>query len=242
MKVKEKVIKYVEHAESMKDTFLHNMSHEIRTPLNSIVGFMQLLDTDVTAEEHDLFLKIIHHNSELLIHMIDNMLLMASLESGEYQMEPVEFDVSSLMHDLSESMQGHIHDGVELRIMVHESIYVCLDPNSLRRVLKALILNANKFTPKGSITVDYNVDDDMLNISVADTGIGIAVEDRKRIFGKFEKLDQFSQGLGLGLPICNAIAEKLGGSIGVQSKLGYGSTFRFSIPLLYSSLNKEILV
>ena len=230
MRIKEKVIKYVEHAESMKDSFLHNMSHEIRTPLNSIVGFMQLLDTDVTAEEHDIFLKIIHQNSELLISMIDNMLLMASLESGEYQMERVEFDVSSLMHDLSESMHGHIHDGVELKIMVHESIYVCLDPNSLRRVLKALILNANKFTPAGTITVDYKVEDDMLNVSVADTCIGIAVEDRKRIFGKFEKLDHFSQGLGLGLPICKAIVKKLGGRIGVQSKLGCGSVFRFSVP------------
>ncbi|MBP7359968.1 MAG: hypothetical protein KA955_11610 [Prevotella sp.] len=126
MKVKEKVIEDVEHAESMKDTFLHNMSHEIRTPLNSIVGFMQLLDTDVTAEEHDIFLKIIHQNSELLISMIDNMLLMASLESGEYQMERVDFDVSSLMHDLSESMQGHIHDGVELKIMAHKSILYVL--------------------------------------------------------------------------------------------------------------------
>ena len=127
MKIKEKVIE-TEHAESMKDTFLHNMSHEIRTPLNSIVGFMQLLDTDVTAEEHDIFLKIIHQNSELLISMIDNMLLMASLESGEYQMERVDFDVSSLMHDLSESMQGHIHDGVELKIMAHKSILYVLTP------------------------------------------------------------------------------------------------------------------
>ena len=228
MKIKEKVIE-TEHAESIKNAFLHNMSHEIRTPLNSIVGFMQLLDTDVTAEEHDIFLKIIHQNSELLISMIDNMLLMASLESGEYQMERVEFDVSSLMHDLSESMQGHIHDGVELKIMVHESIYVCLDPNSLRRVLKALILNANKFTPAGTITVDYKVEDDMLNVSVADTCIGIAVEDRKRIFGKFEKLDHFSQGLGLGLPICKSIVEKLGGRIGVESEPGCGSTFRFSV-------------
>ena len=125
MKIKEKVIE-TEHAESIKNAFLHNMSHEIRTPLNSIVGFMQLLDTDVTAEEHDIFLKIIHQNSELLISMIDNMLLMASLESGEYQMERVEFDVSSLMHDLSESMQGHIHDGVELKIMAHKSILYVL--------------------------------------------------------------------------------------------------------------------
>ena len=127
-------------------------------------------------------------------------------------------------------MHGHIHDGVELKIMVHESIYVCLDPNSLRRVLKALILNANKFTPAGTITVDYKVEDDMLNVSVADTCIGIAVEDRKRIFGKFEKLDHFSQGLGLGLPICKAIVKKLGGRIGVQSKLGCGSVFGFSVP------------
>ncbi|MBP7359969.1 MAG: HAMP domain-containing histidine kinase [Prevotella sp.] len=96
-------------------------------------------------------------------------------------------------------------------------------------MLKALILNANKFTPKGSITVDYNVDGDMLNVSVADTGIGIAAEDMKRIFGKFEKLDPFSQGLGLGLPICKAIVKKLGGSIGVQSKPGCSSIFSFSV-------------
>ncbi|WP_169730544.1 sensor histidine kinase [Xylanibacter oryzae] len=229
MRIKEKSLE-MEHAGGIKNAFLHNMSHEIRTPLNSIVGFMQLLDTDVTAEEHDLFVGIIHQNTELLVHMIDNMLLMASLECGEYPISPIEFDISSLMHDLAEALHGYIHAGVELKVKVHKPQYVRLDLNSLRRVLKALILNANKFTPKGSITVDYNVDGDMFNVSVADTGIGIAVEDRKRIFGKFEKLDHFSQGLGLGLPICKAIVKKLGGRIGVQSKLGCGSTFRFSVP------------
>ncbi|WP_051508946.1 sensor histidine kinase [Xylanibacter oryzae] len=241
MRIKEKITE-VENVEKMKIAFLHNMSHEIRTPLNSIIGFMQLLDTDVTAEEHKVFIKIIHQNTELLVRMIDNMLLMSALESGEYQVEPIAFDISSFLHDLSESIKGIIHDDVRLNIIRHEPLYVSLDKNSIIRVLKALILNADKFTQTGSITVDYNVGGDMLNVLVTDTGIGIAKKNQKKIFGKFEKLDQFSQGLGLGLPICKAIAEKLGGSIGVQSKLGYGSTFRFSIPLLYSSLNKEILV
>ncbi|WP_051509018.1 sensor histidine kinase [Xylanibacter oryzae] len=228
MRIKEKSLE-TEHAGGIKNAFLHNMNHEIRTPLNSIVGFMQLLDTDITTEEHDLFVGIIHQNTELLVHMIDNMLLMASLECGEYLTSPIEFDVSSLMHDLTESLQGYIHAGVELKVNVHEPQYVCLDLNSLRRVLKGLIINADKFTPTGTITVDYNIDGDILNVSVTDTGIGIAAEDQKKIFGKFEKLDQFSQGLGLGLPICKSIVEKLGGRIGVESEPGCGSTFRFSV-------------
>ena len=105
MRIKEKSLE-TEHAGGIKNAFLHNMSHEIRTPLNSIVGFMQLRDTDITAEEHDLFVGIIHQNTELLVHMIDNMLLMASLECGEYPTAPIEFDISSLMHDLSESLHG----------------------------------------------------------------------------------------------------------------------------------------
>jgi len=230
MRIKEKVIE-TEHAERMKDAFLHNINHEIRTPLNSILGFMQLLDTDVTPDEHDLFVRIIHQNTELLVHMIDNMLLMASLESGEYQIKRVKFDISALMHDLADNLHDHIHDGLELKVNVHEPLHVYLDPNSLIRVLKSLILNAEKFTLIGKIIVDYSVDGEMLNVSVADTGIGIAVEDRKRIFGKFEKLNKFSQGLGLGLPICKAIVEKLGGRIQVESEPGCGSTFRFSLPL-----------
>jgi signal transduction histidine kinase len=230
MNIKEKTIDKTDGVKSIKTAFIHNMSHEIRTPLNSIIGFMQLLDTDVTADEHDLFVGIIHQNTELLVHMIDNMLLMSSLECDEYPTDTVEFDVSSFMHDILEGMQVHIREGVELKINVHGPIHVCMDPNSLRRVLKALILNADKFTPKGSITVDYNIDSTMLNVSVSDTGIGIEKENQTRIFDKFEKVDLFSQGLGLGLPICKAIVEMLGGRIGVKSKLGCGATFIFSIP------------
>ena len=220
------------HAEStdkMEKAFIHNISHDIRIPLNTIIGFMQLLDTDVTKEERKFFMDIMQKNSDLLIKIINDTLSLSSLESGYYLFNRNEFDIKSFMHDLVDNIRPNIHDGVELKLVEHESCPVHLDPLHLGEVLKILVLNADKFTPSGSITVDYKIEKSLLKVSVIDTGIGIDKLDQDRIFEKFEKIDKSSIGPGLGLYICKAILGKAGGQIGVDSELGKGSTFWFSV-------------
>lgn len=220
------------HAEStdkMEKAFIHNISHDIRIPLNTIIGFMQLLDTDVTKEERKFFMDIMQKNSDLLIKIINDTLSLSSLESGYYLFNRNEFDIKSFMRDLVDNIRPNIHKGVELKLVEHESCPVHLDPLHLGEVLKILVLNADKFTPSGSITVDYKIEKYLLKVSVTDTGIGIDKLDQIRIFEKFEKIDKSSIGPGLGLYICKAILDKAGGQIGVKSELGKGSTFWFSV-------------
>ncbi len=220
------------HSEStnkMEQAFIHNISHDIRIPLNTIIGFMQLLDTDVSKKDRELFIKIMQQNSDQLIKIINDSLSLSSLESGYYLFNRNEFDIKSFMHDLVDGMRTNIHQGVELKLLEHESFPVHLDPMHLSEMLKILVLNADKFTPKGSITIDYKIEGELLKISVTDTGIGIDKADQVRIFERFEKVDKSSTGSGLGLCICKAIIDKVGGEIGVESELGKGSTFWFSV-------------
>jgi|WetSurMetagenome_2_1015567.scaffolds.fasta_scaffold53101_2 signal transduction histidine kinase len=224
-----KMIMKVESADRMKSTFIHNISHEIRTPLNAVIGFLQLLDAGVTKEEHELFMDIIYKNLDMLIVIINDLISLSSLESGCYMFNRNKFDISSFMHDFIESMRDKIHEGLELKLIEHESYPVYLDPHRLSEVMNILLLNANKFTPSGNITVDYRVAGSLLTVSVADTGIGIAKEDQSVIFGKFEKISQFSQGPGLGLCIFKDIIDKVNGRIGVESEPCKGSKFWFSV-------------
>ena len=151
---------------------------------------------------------------------------MISQKEGTYS---YEFDIKSFMHDLVDGMRNNIHQGVELKLLEHESFPVHLDPMHLSEMLKIIVLNADKFTPKGSITIDYKIEGELLKISVTDTGIGIDKADKVRRFERFEKVDKSSTGSGRGLCICKAIIDKVGGEIGVESELGKGSTFWFSV-------------
>lgn len=239
LKNTDSVHKYIEelhemylHAEStdkMEKAFIHNISHDIRIPLNTIIGFMQLLDTDVSKKDRQLFIKIMQQNSDQLIKIINDSLSLSSLQSGYYLFNRNQFDIKSFMKDLVDNLRPNIHEGVELKLVERESFSVHLDPMRLGEVLKMLVLNADKFTPNGSITVDYKIEGPLLKISVTDTGIGIDKADQARIFERFEKIDKSSTGTGLGLCICKAIIDKVGGQIGVESDLGKGSTFWFSV-------------
>lgn len=225
----DKMSMMVESADRMKSTFIHNISHEIRTPLNAVIGFLQLLDSDVTKEEHDLFMGIIYKNLDMLIVIINDLISLSSLESGCYVFNRNKFDISSFMHDLIENISDKIHEGIELKLIEHDSFTVYLDPHRLSEVMNILLLNANKFTPHGNITVDYKVEGSLLTVSVTDTGIGIAKESQDVIFEKFEKVSQFSQGPGLGLSIFKGIIDKVNGRMGVVSEPGKGSKFWFSV-------------
>ncbi len=127
-------------------------------------------------------------------------------------------------------MQLEIHPGVALQLVPHQSFKVHLDNFRLGELIQILVLNANKFTVSGTITVDYLIGGGMLTVRVADTGIGIKTEDQERIFQRFVKLDPFSQGLGMGLSICRSLLDRAGSTISVASEPGKGSTFTFSVP------------
>ena len=218
-------------ADKLKSAFLANMSHEIRTPLNSIVGFSSIIAETESREERLEYLDIILKNNELILQLVSDILDFSQIESGE------------LDYQWSDVKMKEICDEVFLQCsQLHYSIPLLFGPDALpditlrtdrkrvKQVLTNLITNAFKFTEAGKITLTYQKEDGKVRVSVIDTGIGIAPEYIDSIFERFMKIDNFSQGTGLGLTICKTIIKTLGGEIGVESDLGKGSTFWFTLP------------
>ena len=219
---------------TLKEPFLANMSHEIRTPLNAIVGFSNLIlqpDADFNDEEKKMFAETINTNNDLLLKLINDILDVSRLESGHMDFRIKPYRVKELM--------DHIHQTFVLQIPKHlkfiynndDDVTVNVDEGRLRQVITNFLTNASKFTPEGSITLGWNVDRQTgkVELYVEDTGIGLSEEDRKMVFSRFFKKDEFKQGTGLGLSICKAIIIRLKGEIKVKSQLGKGS--RFSVYL-----------
>ncbi|WP_044534195.1 sensor histidine kinase, partial [Bacteroides intestinalis] len=222
-----------EEADRLKSAFLANMSHEIRTPLNAIVGFSSLLVETEDPEEKLEYAKMVEENNELLLQLISDILDLSKIEAGTFDFKFRDFDINTLCGDLVRSMQLRVKPGVEL--IFEPTLPQCVivsDPNRLHQVVSNFINNAIKFTTTGSIRIGYDKPDDKhLRVYVTDTGIGIAPEACRKIFDRFIKLNSFVQGTGLGLSISKSIIEQLGGTIGVNSELGKGSTFWFILPL-----------
>lgn len=220
-----------EESDRLKTAFLANMSHEIRTPLNAIVGFSRLMGTAPTDEEERMYSDIINQNSEILLQLINDILDLAKIEAGTLEFVKVSVELGELFRNLYEIHKDHTQEGVKLvldeipvPIVIHE------DKNRLMQVLTNLINNANKFTSEGQIHIGYTLENDSIRFYVKDTGIGISEEKQKEVFGRFVKLNNFVQGTGLGLSICKMIVERFGGEIGVNSVIGEGSEFYFTIP------------
>lgn len=227
-------VQRADEANRLKSAFLANMSHEIRTPLNAIVGFSNLLaETDNPAEKKE-FVQIISSNNELLLQLINDIIDMAKIESGSLDFVYTDVDINQLMENIGQQMQLKNRSS-EVTLTFDGKLPQCIihtDPNRLMQVMVNFITNALKFTQKGSITFCYDLDTAKNEICffVKDSGLGIPDDKIDRIFDRFVKLNTFAQGTGLGLPICAMIAEKFGGSIGVESKVGEGSTFWLRIP------------
>lgn len=222
----------VKEADKLKSAFLANMSHEIRTPLNAIVGFSDLIAETEDPEEKQAYLDIIHKNNDLLLHLIGDILDFSKVESGTLKYNISDMDIKELCWEiyLTESLKIT----PEVKLIFNKSlpsVIVSTDPQRITQVITNFVNNAIKFTNEGSITIDYKEENNFLKVSVSDTGIGIAEENRSRIFDRFIKINDFKQGTGLGLTISKMIVETLGGSIGVDSELGKGSTFWFTLPL-----------
>ena len=220
-----------EASDRLKSAFLANMSHEIRTPLNAIVGFSSLLTSTENAAEKELYNSLIGHNNKLLLNLINDVIDLSKIESGYLELRP---DWVNLTELLDESVAEYVHQvpsGVELltNYPAHDSL-VELDSLRIKQILSNFLSNALKNTATGHVEVFYEVDHQSVRIGVKDTGRGIPQNMLEKIFERFEKLDSFAQGAGLGLSICKLIVEKMNGRVLVDSQLGIGTTFVIELP------------
>lgn len=225
-----------ETSDQLKSAFLANMSHEIRTPLNAIVGFSDLLsDTSgFTEEEIAQFIATINKNCGLLLALINDILDLSRIESGTMEFMFANHNLPLLLKTVHDSQRLNMPPRVELvlRMPDNEKKYLVTDNVRLQQVVNNLINNAAKFTSYGSITFGYEEDEDpgYTRIFVEDTGVGISEEGIRHIFERFYKVDNFTQGAGLGLSICQTIVERLKGTIFVTSEVGKGTRFTVRIP------------
>ena len=224
-----------EESNRLKSAFLANMSHEIRTPLNSIVGFSDVLAMGgSTEDEQQSYYKIIKTNSDLLLRLINDILDLSRLEANRVTLTWEECDVVQLCSQVvaSVSFSRQSSDNQFLFSTSFETFRMVTDVQRMQQVIINLLSNADKFTKRGKITLDFSVNEEkqMAIFSVTDTGCGIPKEKQGLVFERFEKLNEYAQGTGLGLSICKSIVERLGGKITVNSEFGVGTTFNFTLP------------
>ena len=224
-----------EESNRLKTAFLANMSHEIRTPLNAIVGFSSVLVSDDSSPaEKAQYCDIIQKNSDLLLHLINDILDISRMESGKIKFVWEECDVVELCQTaLSTAEYGRKTSALFLFETPVASLVIKTDAQRLKQVLINLLSNAAKFTPSGSIKLAIAIDKQhqQLELSVSDTGCGIPSDKSDRVFERFEKLNEYSQGTGLGLAISRLIVENLGGKIWVDKDYTEGARFVFTHPL-----------
>ncbi len=240
-----------EHANRAKSEFLANMSHELRTPLNAIIGFSQgLLERTnkhpLNDHQQDRLGKVLNSGRHLL-HLIDDVLDLAKVESGKMDVNMTTFDLELLGTEVQE-MAGALLSGkpdVQFRLELAAGLPAAnSDQGKIKQILINLVSNAVKFTQQGSVTLRIQGDAESIRMSVEDTGLGIPADQLASAFDKFQQARQAIKtavkGTGLGLSICKRFAELLGGTLTAQSVEGKGSTFTLSIPREPVSVTAEL--
>lgn len=222
-----------ERANQMKTHFVANVSHEIRTPLNAIVGFSTLLN-DVTEEEQQEFINIINENTELLLKLINDVLDLSQLEANNFILNITEVNIENCCQGALDTIRQKVNENVKLTF-THSDMPLILktDCSRVGQLLVNLLLNAAKYTEEGEINLDYRIDRESQQVvfSVTDTGCGIPLAKHEAIFNRFEKVDDFKQGVGLGLSICCEIARRLGASVDIDSSYTSGTRFIFKLSM-----------
>ncbi|MGD0961973.1 MAG: PAS domain S-box protein, partial [Methylomonas sp.] len=232
-----------EQAAKIKAEFLANMSHEIRTPMNGVLGMLDMIkDTDMTGEQQDL-IETAANSAESLLIVINDILDFSKLEAGKIELERIEFNLPMLVEEVCALMSGRAHDkGLDLNCFLPLDLPPLWqgDPNRIRQILTNLIGNAVKFTDHGEVSIKAVVDsvvhgEPLVRFEIKDTGIGLSPEGQARLFQPFSQADSSTArrfgGTGLGLSISKNLIEIMQGSIGVESALGQGACFWFSLPL-----------
>jgi signal transduction histidine kinase len=232
-----------EESNRLKTIFLGSLSHEVRTPLQGIMGMAELLELSTTSEEkRKEFIQIIKRRTNDMQNIIESLLDMASLETGEIKSFPV---LTNLYEWLQTAYQNTLHDHLlatkpiqlKIEIDIDKNAVVFVDPQHLQQVLTNLLRNSIKFTNEGSITITAKIEGENYCVQVKDTGIGIEPEKMDHIFKPFrqahEGLSRSKGGIGLGLSICKKMVEMWNGQIFVESTPGNGSTFSITIPTKY---------
>ena len=233
------VAKYnAEEANQTKSRFIASISHEIRTPLNAVLGFSQLFANDqieMSAEERKQYADLIMTNGNMLLKLIDDVLEVSKIEAGKLKFNIGEHDVVALVNTAAKIAEANNKSAdVEIRVATNVSrLMIETDRERLLQVIANLTTNAKKCTEKGTITIALEKlrKDDMISISVSDTGCGIPKEKATEVFERFSKLNSFRQGTGLGLSICKAFVEELGGKIWVDTTYTEGARFVFTHPI-----------
>ena len=218
-----------EESNKLKSAFLANMSHEIRTPLNAIVGFSSLLvEPSTDAKEREEYSSIIRNNTDLMLNLVNDVLDLSRMETGDLHFNIKDYPLLECCQMALESVRYRMPDRVKLTFSpAGEPIVVHVDNLRLQQLLTNLLTNAAKFTEKGEINLSFQLapDREKVCIAVTDTGAGIPLEKQAAVFNRFEKLDDYKPGAGLGLSICLLIAERLNGSLSIDSSYTDGARF-----------------
>ncbi|MDD5820325.1 MAG: HAMP domain-containing sensor histidine kinase [Bacteroidales bacterium] len=213
-------------ANRMKTSFVQNMSHEIRTPLNAVVGYSQLLalDPDLSEEEKDEYMNYVNNNASMLMMLIDDILDLSDMENGNYKMSIGECACNDICRMALKTVESKIPAGVStaFETTLDDSFTIRSDERRIQQVLINFLTNACKHTTEGYIKLvcSLALKEGYVSFAVEDTGSGIAAKDAELVFQRFSKLDKFKQGSGLGLNICRALAEKLGGIVELDRSYG----------------------
>jgi len=239
-----------ESANRAKSDFLTTMSHEMRTPMNAILGLADLLSEGPLQDEQRGYVEIFQKAGANLLALINDILDLAKVESGRFELESIDFDLRALLEKIVEMMLSRAQDrGLHLTLEILPDVPSGLvgDPNRLRQILLNLVGNALKFTERGSVTLRVELDpggtSGWFRFSVIDTGIGIAADQSELIFDRFTQADSSTTrkygGTGLGLAISKGLAELMGGQLGCISELEKGSTFYLALP--FASRCEEVI-
>ncbi len=218
----------------LKSVFLANMTHEIRTPLNAIVGFSDLLQMMSTTEEKRELLHVIHNNCDMLLRLINDIMAISAMDSNGLVMNPKDTDYAKAFDEICQTLAQRVENPhVQfIKENPYKTLLTHLDVGRMTQVITNFVTNAVKYTQKGHIRVGYQIKDNGIYMYCEDTGTGIPKEQCPKVFDRFVKLNDYVQGTGLGLAICKAIAERCNGKIGVDSKVGKGSTFWIWLPCI----------
>ncbi len=227
-----------EEANRLKSAFLATVSHELRTPLNGILGFAELLQSELTNPDHLEYANVVHRSGEHLLKLVSEILDLAKIEAGEMALTPTHIPLAEFLRDAAaEHHSAATSKQLAFDIRLADNLPQCFhaDPVRLKQIINNLLSNAIKFTASGEVTLIASRQEGDLSIAIRDTGVGIPPESHEVVFEKFKQLEHFLTrehgGTGLGLAVVKQLVERMGGRITVESELGHGATFTVFFPI-----------